>query len=172
MITLSPGFKEKMYEEAIQMTEQVLVEFPEEYTHRGYIDLIYEIDASGNRKMRTEYPSEKEEKELKRKNITIETVRHTLTDEEEKALIQIEALKTEVVNIYRFKTTNGKDRFELAPDKVGELNDDRAYCYALMCHILSGLRRKSITERKRPDTAEDFVSRLPVYMGRREKLIG
>ena len=58
-------------------------------------------------------------------------------------------MKNELVNIYRFKQSNGRDRFDLAPDKVGKLNDDKAYVAALLGFQLSNMRRENIVNRKR-----------------------
>ena len=52
-----------------------------------------------------------------------------LSPDEEVALKQIDAAKTELVNIYRFKQSSGKDRFDLAPEKSNRLHDDRALRY-------------------------------------------
>ena len=49
-----------------------------------------------------------------------------LDKDEELALKQIDLAKTELVNMYRFKQSSGKDRFDLAPDKANKLHDDRA----------------------------------------------
>lgn len=170
---ISPSkFRSDMFEEAIEMVSQNVVEFPEEYNGRGYVDLIYEIDEKGKAKQRYSYPTEKEMTQLEKKGIQIETRRHNLDQDEEEALVQIEAMKTEIVNMYRFKSATGKDRFELAPDKVSYMHDDRNYCFILLCHILSQLRRKSITDRKRADTSDDFVAKLPIRKGVRSYTIG
>ena len=50
-------------------------------------------------------------------------------------------MKTELVNIYRFKQASGNDRFDLVPDKAGKLNDDRAYVCAMAAYLLQQLRR-------------------------------
>lgn len=163
-------YKSEMFEEAIQMVSQNLVEFPQEYNDRGYVDLIYEIDADGKRTQRFSYPTEKEEKELRKKKIQVETVRHNLDRDEEAALIQIEAMKTEICNMYRFKQQSGKDRFELAPDKVDYLHDDRNYTFILLCHILSNLRRDHIINRRRTDT-KDLADILPMRRAKRERLM-
>lgn len=142
---VSPSkYKSELYESMIEMMNLNLVEFPNAYDDRGYIHLIYEINSKGIRTQRYTFPSEKEEKELAKKGITVETQIYHLDKAEETALKQIDAMKTEVVNMYRFKQASGKDRFDLAPDKIGKLNDDRSYCCALLCWHLSQLRRKEI----------------------------
>ena len=61
---------------------------------------------------------------------------------------QIDALKTELVNIYRFKQSNGGDRFDLAPSVANKLNDDRSYVFVMACHFLQYLRREPLITRK------------------------
>ena len=117
--------------------------------NKGYLTLLYEKYPNGEMKQRYTYPSEKEERELRKKSVTIETkVRHLEADEKV-ALKQIDSMKTELVNIYRFKQSNGRDRFDLAPDKVGKLNDDKAYVAALLGFQLSNMRRENIINKKR-----------------------
>ena len=131
------------------MIQQNLIEFTEEYMNKGYLTLIYEKYPNGKTVQRYTYPSEKEEKELRKNGISVETkIRHLELDEE-LALKQIDSMKTELVNIYRFKQSNGRDRFDLAPDKVGKLNDDKAYVAALLGFQLSNMRRENIINKKR-----------------------
>ena len=147
---ISPAkYKPDLFEALIKMMQQNLIEFTEEYMNKGYLTLLYEKYPNGELKQRYTYPSEKEEKELRKKGVTIETkVRHLEVDEEV-ALKQIDSMKTELVNIYRFKQSNGRDRFDLAPDKVGKLNDDKAYVAALLGFQLSNMRRENIINKKR-----------------------
>ena len=80
-------------------------------------------------------------------------------------------MKTELVNIYRFNQSNGRDRFDLAPDKAGKLNDDKAYVCALMGWQLSNMRRENITNRKRnKDSAKTIVNKLPIRQSKRFSL--
>ena len=142
-------YKSEMFEAMIKMMDAGLIMFPDEYLMKGYIELIYEVDKNGKRTQRFSYPSEEEEKELAKKNITIQTEMRWLTQDEEVALKQIDAAKTELVNIYRFKR-DGKDRFDLAPDKAGKLNDDRAFVTAILSYQLAQLNREHIVNRKKP----------------------
>lgn len=152
-------YKPDLFEALIKMIQQNLIEFTEEYMNKGYLSLIYEKHSNGELIQRYTYPSEKEEKELRKNGITIETkIRHLELDEE-LALKQIDSLKNELVNIYRFKQSNGKDRFDLAPDKVGKLNDDKAYCAALLGWQISNMRRENILNKNRTSTPSD-ISKL------------
>ena len=147
---ISPAkYKSDLFEALIKMMQQNLIEFTEEYMNKGYLNLIYEKHPNGKLIQRYTYPSEKEEKELRKKDITIEIkIRHLELDEEV-ALKQIDSMKNELVNIYRYKQSNGKDRFDLASDKAGKLNDDKAYCAALLGWQLSNMRRENILNKKK-----------------------
>lgn len=165
---ISPAkYKSDLFEALIKMIQQNLIEFTEEYMNKGYLNLIYEKHPDGNLIQRFKYPSEKEEKELRKKGITIETkIRHLELDEEV-SLKQIDSMKTELVNIYRYKQSTGKDRFDLAVDKAGKLNDDKAYCCALLGWQLSNMRRENITQRKRPQSPSTLLSRLSIKQPKR-----
>ena len=125
--------------------------------------MIYEVDGKNNYKQRYSYPTEKEEKELRKKGILIETMTYHLSQEEELSLKQMDALKNELVNIYRFKQASGKDRFDLASDKANKMHDDRAYCMALLGWQLTQLRRANIVNRRKPkeDAKQFFKIRPP-----------
>ncbi len=166
---ISPAkYKSDLFEALIKMIQQNLIEFTEEYMHKGYLTLLYEKHPDGSFIQRYTYPSEKEEKELRKKGITIETKIRHLELEEEVSLKQIDSLKNELVNIYRYKQSNGKDRFDLATDKAGKLNDDKAYCCALLGWQISNMRRENIVNKKRNnlDSAE-LISKLPIRQGKR-----
>lgn len=161
---ISPAkYKSELFESLIKMIDSNLIDFTDEYLSKGYIELIYETDNKGRKKPRKNYPSEEEEKALREKGITISTETYHLTREEELALKQMDAAKTELVNIYRFKQASGKDRFDLAPDKADKLHDDRAYVVALLSWQLTQLRRANIVNRKRekPDKTAYFSIRAP-----------
>lgn len=169
---ISPAkYKTDLFEALIKMMQQNLIEFTEEYMHKGYLNLIYEKDANGRMTQRYTYPSEKEEKDLKKKGITVETKIRYLETDEEISLKMIDAMKNELVNIYRFNQSNGRDRFDLAPDKAGKLNDDKAYVCALMGWQISNMRRENITNRKRNNQdSKQIVSKLPIRQSKRFSL--
>ena len=70
--------------------------------------------------------------------------------EEELALKNIDIAKEELIYTYRYKGTGENYRYDLSKEKVGELNDDRAYCLAMLGWYLQELRRKHITGKKKP----------------------
>ena len=81
-------------------------------------------------------------------------------------------MKTEIVNIYRFKQASGNDRFDLAPDKANKMHDDRAYVLAMAAYKLQQLRRKHLITRKSIDS-KDILSKLVVNAGTHtEKIFG
>ena len=97
--------------------------------------MIYEIDSKGQRTQRFTYPSEEEEKELKKRGVIVECHPVKLDPDEEIALKQIDMMKNEILNIYRFKQSNGRDRFDLAPLKANQMHDDKAYVLGLLSSI-------------------------------------
>ena len=160
MLIQPSKYKVEMYRAAIEMINLNLVEWPAEYDNRGYITLTYELDTKTGRKtIRDKDPSENEYKELAKKGIEIVREKHDLSRDEEIALKQIDAMKTELVNIYRFKQASGNDRFDLAPSVSNKLNDDRAYVFVMACHFLQQLRREHlITKKVDTNELEEFFS--------------
>jgi len=150
-------YKSELFEAFIKMMDLNLIEFTEEYLNKGYINLIYETDSHGKKTQRYTYPTEEEEELLTKKGITIECHPVSVNKDEEIALKQIDAMKNEMLNIYRFKQSTGKDRFDLAPEKANKLHDDRAYVLALLAWQLMLLRRdKIINKRKDIDEMDQF----------------
>ena len=160
-------YKSELFEALIKMMDQNLIEFTEEYMGKGYINLIYEIDSNGKKKQRFTYPSEKEEKELKKKGIVVDSVMSHLDFDQEISLKMIDAMKNEIVNIYRYKQSNGKDRFDLAQDKVGKLNDDKAYVLALLGWQLAQLRREHIVNAPKRNYNPKLADLLPIKKPKR-----
>lgn len=161
---ISPAkYKTDLFESFIKMMELNLIEFTEEYLNKGYINLIYEIDSKGNRIQRYTYPSEEEEKALKKNGITVECRPVKLDPDEEIALKQIDLMKNEMLNIYRFKQSTGRDRFDLAPSKAGQMHDDKAYVLGLLSYQLMLLRREHIINKRKDigDLNEFFEIRRP-----------
>lgn len=149
-----------------------LIEYPEEYLNKGYVNLIYEVDKYGNRKQRYSYPSEEENEKLLKSGIEVECHPYHLSKDEEISLKTIDIAKNEMLNMYRFKQSSGKDRFDLAPDKANKCHDDLAYVLALLSWQLMLLRRDSIINRRNNDTAS-LLDKFVVHQGvHRDKLFG
>lgn len=159
-------YKVEMFRALIEMMDMNLIEWPNEYDNRGYIMVMYDLDTkTGVKTPRYIEPTEKEVKDLKKKGIEIVREQYNLDAEEEVALKQIDLMKNELVNIYRFKQSSGNDRFDLAPDKAGKLHDDRAYVCAMAAFLLQQLRREHLVTRKKPN-ATSIIDMLPVNRGK------
>lgn len=150
-------YKVEMYTALIEMTNMNLIEWPSEYDNRGYITLMYNYNTkTGEKILRYTEPTEKEVKELLKQGIEIVREQYHLDPDEEIALKQIDATKTELVNIYKFKQSSGGIRYDLAPDKIGKLNDDRSYVAAMGAWVLQQLRRESLIKRKPVENIDEF----------------
>lgn len=159
-------YKVEMFRALIEMMDMNLIEWPNEYDNRGYIMVMYDLDTkTGVKTPRYVEPTEKEVKDLKKKGVEIIRERYDLDAEEEVALKQIDMMKNELVNIYRFKQSSGNDRFDLAPDKANKLHDDRAYVCAMAAFLLQQLRREHLVTRKKPN-ATSIINMLPVNKGK------
>ena len=55
---------------------------------------------------------------------------------------EIEKLKEELANIYRFDGTNGSHRYALSVEKENNMNDDRALKNKGICSIIHKLQIK------------------------------
>ncbi len=88
--------------------------------------------------------------------------------QDEIALANMDALKEELVNMVRKKRESGKDSFELTPEKVNKLHDDRAYTACMLSFALMYERRKTITQRKRPkENTQSLLSKLSINQPKR-----
>lgn len=172
-------YKSDMYEAMIEMVNQNKITFTSSYDNKGYLT-VFDINEKELEKER-----EKIAKKLRGSNLTIDEYEEKINEElgntknfktknirlgweEEVALAGIDALKEEVINMVRIKRESGKDSFELAPEKRNSLNDDRAYCLAMISYALQSERRKNITTKRKnttQDSAIDFVDSLPVKQG-------
>lgn len=133
-----------MFDALVEMLNQDLISFTQ-YDGKDFITLFEDgdeysyIDDDG---------STKTERERK-------VIEYKLSDDEAVALQQIELMKEETINMYRYES-NCSIRYDLAPDKqMG--NDDRAYCLAMLAWYLQKLRSGQITKKepqKNYDNAE------------------
>ena len=151
-------YKTEMFKALIEMNNMNLIEWPSEYDNRGYINLMYDYNTkTGIKTPRYIDPTEKEVKELAKQGIEVIREQYRLDSDEEIALKQIDAMKNELVNIYRFKQSSGADRFDLAPDKANKLNDDRAYVAAMGAWVLQQLRREPLLTKKKEENIDQFI---------------
>jgi hypothetical protein len=155
-------YKSEMFKALIEMVDMNLIEWPNEYDNRGYIMLMHEVDTNtGIKTPRYKEPSEEEVKKLNKKGIEIVQEKYDLDSDEENALKQIDAMKNELVHIYRFKQSSGNDRFDLEPDYSNKLNDDRAYVAAMAAYLLQQLRREHLVTRKKSNN-KDIISQFKI----------
>ena len=171
-----------MFEAFIEMANQDLISFTATYENKGYISIL-DID----QKKLSEAKAKIEEK-LKKENLSQEQYDERLEDElsevesakanirylspdEEIALTQIDALKEELVQMIRKKSlqAGGKDSFQLSPNVIGKLNDDRAYVAAMAGWALQEKNRELMLSKhakKDTDSKKMFkISKAPKKWG-------
>lgn len=170
---ISPSaYKSSMYESLIDLVNQDKISFTATYDGKGYLT-IFSVDDAKRKEI---------EKELKAKNLNPKLYEEALKNElakaeashadiikldwyEESALVNLDALKEEVVNMVRKKRESGKDSFELTPEKANTLHDDRAYTLALASWGLSLERRKKFFNKRSKTNVNDFVDGLVIRRG-------
>lgn len=132
-------YKTDMFDALVDMLENDYIIFPEKYEGEGSLMLPVE------REVETE--DGKTHKKRKEKEIEYEKVE--LDFEEDLSLRNIDLMKTEIVNMYRYdnadKTTH---TYRLPPDKINTWHDDRAYCLAMFGWYLMCLRSNTIRNKK------------------------
>ena len=172
-------YKSEMYEAMIELMNQDKVNFTASYDNKGYLT-IFDVDQEKlnkakiqlTEKLKKKNLSEEEfENEIQKELENIQNVKthiEKLDWQEEIALVGIDALKEELVNMVRIKRESGKDSFELCPEKKTKLHDDRAYTCCMLCYALMCERRKNITQKKRPKTdAQALISSLTIRPAKR-----
>ena len=169
-------YKSIMYEAAIEMTNNNLISFTADYDNKGYLTL-FQTDDAGTEKAKKEIENRLQKENLSedefmfrlkeelKKSSLVKTKTIKLDAYQEIALANIDALKEELVNMRRIKRESGKDSFELIPEKVGKLHDDRAYTFVLGAHLLLEKRMANIRSKRKPN-AQDILSKLQVNPGR------
>lgn len=140
---LSPKkYKNEMFDALIEMLGLGLISFTDEYDLKGHLVLFDEVEV--------EYEEENAEKNKKKQKQSVERI-YKLSFDEEMALKNIDLAKEELVNIYRFDSPSGGYRYGLSPDKESKMNDDRAYCVAMLAWHLQQLRRQSMIDKKKQE---------------------
>ncbi len=130
-------YKSDMYSALIEMMDQDVISFTENYDNKGYLTVFEQDDkmfAKEKKRIETELKKQKlsdEEYKIKlneklEKTSCIKTKMVKLDPNQEMALSNIDALKEELVNLIRKKRDSGKDSFELTPEKANRMHDDRA----------------------------------------------
>lgn len=179
-------YKSEMFEALIKMVEADKIHFTEKYDNKGYLNIL-EVDSalmkSSEEKIRAELDKmdldiSGYEELLEEKLSEIESAKTTmykLTPDEEVALVQIDAMKEEIVNICRVKRDGGKDGFKLPAHKDADtgnseatMHDDRAYVLAMLGWYLSEKRMEHIRNKKKEKTdGKELVNKLPIRQGKR-----
>lgn len=174
-------YKAEMFEALIKMVEADKIHFTEKYDGKGYLNIL-EVDNNlmkdSEEKIRSELDkmdldiSEYEEK-LEERLSEIESAKTTmykLSLDEEVALIQIDAMKEEIVNICRTKREGGKDSFKLPAHKDADtgnseatMHDDRAYVLAMLGWYTSEKRLEHVRNKKQKTySSSSLVDMLPI----------
>jgi len=138
-------YKVEMYDALVEMMGLDLISFTDEYDMKGYLNIFENTEI--------EY---QDEKNNKKKEIQSNAKVHKLSFDEELALKNIDLAKEELVNIFRYDNKSGSVQYDLAPDKKSKMQDDRAYCLAMLGWYLQQLRRQNIVNRKNNDA--DWLS--------------
>ena len=169
---MSPSkYKSMMFESMIEMINQDKIKFTASYDNKGFL-VTFDVDDELLKKEKKRILEMlKKEKHLEGEDLnravkdelakaeTIKTKMVKLSWYEELALTNIDALKEELVNLARKKRDNGHDSFDLIPEKVHILHDDRAYTCALLGHSLMEERRKLLMSKPK-DSKDDLLNKL------------
>jgi len=180
-------YKSDMYEALIKMVEANLITFTDKYDNKGYLNIL-EIDEKliktnesqiREKLKKLNLPIDEYEKRLEEELSNIDAAKvkvYKLTPDEESALVQIDAMKEEIVNICRTKRDSGKDKFALPAHKDADtgaseatMHDDRAYVLALLGFYLSEKRLDNIRNKKKK-TETNIVSQLPITKAKRNSM--
>ena len=115
------------------MTEQNIISFTDDYDGKGYLTIFEKDEAQ------FEKDKKRIEEKLKKKNLSDEQYNQKLSKEldkvtslsskvvkldkeQEAALINIDCMKEELINIVRKKRDSGKDSFELVSEKANRMH--------------------------------------------------
>ena len=115
------------------MVDQNIISFTDDYDGKGYLTIFEKDEAQ------FEKDKKRIEEKLKKKNLSDEQYNQKLSKEldkvtslsskvvkldkeQEAALINIDALKEELINIVRRKRDSGKDSFELVSEKANRMH--------------------------------------------------
>lgn len=163
------------------MVEANKIHFTEKYDNKGYLNIL-EVDDELMHKSEESIRAELDkmnldiseyEEQLEERLSEIESAKTTtykLSLDEEVALVQIDAMKEEIVNICRTKREGGKDSFKLPPHKDADtgnseatMHDDRAYVLAMLGWFLSEKRLEHIKNKKKKSiSSSNLVDMLPI----------
>ena len=177
---MSPSmYKSDMYEAMIEMMNQNKIGFTANYDGKGYLT-VFSMDERAVNKIRAELDKKlidgeitevDYEEELTKRIGDLDVTSHVekLNWQEQIALVNIDALKEELVNMVRIKRESRKDSFEICAEKRTKLKDDRAYTCCMLGYALAEERRKHITQKKR-GKGSALVAALPIHTSKRSSI--
>lgn len=147
-------YKLEMFDALVEMVNLDLITFTTEYDSKGY--LMLPVETGKEIEIEADDDSPKKVKEIEYK-------KQPLDFDQEMALRNIDLAKEELVNIYRHIGTNNTYRYDLPTDMKSKMNDDRAYCLAMLAWHLQQLRRENITKKKTQNfnVADLFLFKKP-----------
>lgn len=144
---IEPGkYKSEMYEALIKMVESDKIKFTEKYDNKGYLNIL-QVDQSLMDKTKAQIRAELDKMDLsvdeyedmlEERLSEIESAKtqvYKLTPDEEVALVQIDAMKEEIVNMCRVKRDGGKDAFRLPAYKDADTGASEATMHKHRCAI-------------------------------------
>ena len=132
-------YRTEMYDAMIEMLNLGLIEFTDTYDNKGFILVPKYIDKDN-----------------------VEYNKINLDGDEEMALRNIDLAKEEMIQTYRFDSSNGGYRYDLPSDKKSIMHDDRSYTISMLSWYLKNLRRENITNKKRERNTD--LSKILQYL--------
>ena len=177
---MSPiNYKSEMFEALIELVHQDKISFTATYDNKGYLtvfDVDNEMVENEKRKIREnlkkmnlseiEIEAKTNEELSKVQSVKANVIKLDWADEI--ALVNIDALKEELVNMVRKKRESGRDSFELSPEKARKMHDDRAYTCSMAGYALMVERRKDIMKKNTVNNSNlNLINILPIRKGRR-----
>lgn len=136
-------YKNEMFAAMEDMIKYDLVKFPKEFDNKEFIYIPIDTYSEETEQIDDDIEVQKGEREFRKYNLSMD---------EKIALANLDLLKEEIVNIYRYEGSNNSVSYGLSKDKENKMHDDRAYCLAMLCWRLQQLRRKNIIGKKKSST--------------------
>ena len=137
-------YKSEMFEALIKMVEANKITFTEKYDNKGYLNILEvneKLMKESEKKIRADLDKldldiNEYEEMLEERLSEIESAKTTvykLSLDEEVALMQIDSMKEEIVNICRTKREGGKDVFKLPAHKDADTGASEATMHKNRC---------------------------------------
>lgn len=171
---ISPSLlKSTIYDATIELINQDKISFTASYDNRGYLT-VFDVDEKAIAEKRAEMseklrklklPEDEFEERIneeldKLQSVKTKTLKLDFYDE--LALTNIDICKEEFCSMIRKPRENGKDSFELAPEKANTMHDDRAYTLALGGYGLMLERRQSLVKQTKKPSDESLIDKIKI----------